>query len=198
MSTGQRILLRFTSALVGLLLTGIAVLGAGQVVAGMTGGGDFIVPAHAWYDVLRTTTWGSQSVVYVGVGLLIVGGLLVLVSLMTRPRLFALARPTDGVDVVIAPRAVAQMLRRQAEAVPGVSSASVEVTADVARVNATAPMASPERVARDLEATLTHGLKKIPWSRLPRIDLELVSARPASAEGLAAPRTADDGTGDGS
>lgn len=190
MSTGQRILLRFVSALVGLLLLGAALLGIGQVIAGMTGEHDFILPFSDWYHRLRTIEWSATETVYAGVGLLVVGLLLLLVSLLTRPRLFALARPTESIDVVIAPRAAAQMLRRQAEAVPGVSSASVEVTPGVAQINAVAPMASPERVERDLEAALTHALKKIPWARLPRIELEVISERPAAAS-AGTPRTAD-------
>ncbi|WP_153505806.1 DUF6286 domain-containing protein [Cumulibacter manganitolerans] len=178
MSTGQRILLRFVSALAGLLLVGAALLGLGQIVAALTGSGDFIVPFSLWYRSLRTTPWSAGAVVYTGIGLLVGGVLLIVVATLSRPRLFALARPTDDVDVVIAPRAVAQMLRRQAEAVSGVATASVEVSADVARVNATAPLAGYERVEADLEAALTHALKKIPWQRLPRLDLEVVDGQP--------------------
>lgn len=174
MSTGQRILLRTVSALVGLLLLGLAGLGVGEIVSGITGGGDFLLQTSAGYSTLRSTPWEAIEVVYVGIALLIVGLLLMLIAALTRPRLFPLSQPTDGVDVVIPPRAVAQMLRRQAEAVSGVASASVEVTKDVARVNATAPLASTERVQRDLEEAITHALKQIPWSRMPRIDLEVV------------------------
>lgn len=180
MSTGQRILLRTVSALLGLLLLGIAGLGIGEIVSGLTGGGEFLLPTSSWYAALRSTPWEAFEVVYVGIALLIVGVLLMLLASLARPRLFPLSKPTDDVDVVIPPRAVAQMLRRQAESVSGVAAASVEVTQDVARVNATAPLASPERVQRDLEDAITHALKQIPWSRMPRIDLEVVGSGPVT------------------
>ncbi|WP_106847890.1 DUF6286 domain-containing protein [Blastococcus sp. Marseille-P5729] len=182
MSTGQRVLLRTISALVGLVLLGLAGLGIGEIVSWLTGGGEFLLPTASWYAALRSTPWKAMEVVYAGIALLIVGLLLLLVAGLSRPRLFALTKPTEEIDVVIPPRAVAQMLRRQAEAVSGVASASVEVTKDVARVNATAPLASPDRVQRDLEEAITHALKQIPWSRMPRIDLEIVGNGPAAAE----------------
>ena len=186
MTTAQRIVLRGLSALVGLALLAAAGLGIGQVVAGLAGDDDFIVPTSRWYAALRSTPWDAPETVYAGIGLLVGGAVLVLVSLLSRPRLFRLTRPTDGVDVVVAPRAVAQMLRRQAEAVHGVATASVEVTKDVARVSVLAPMVSPARVERDLEEALTHALKKIPWSRVPRIDLEVIGDGPPAPAGAAA------------
>lgn len=187
MNVGQRILLRVTSALVALAMIAGASLLIGQVVVGITGGGNFIVPTEDWYATLRRTAWNDASTVYAGIGLVVVGILLLAVVLLTRPRLFTLARPDDAVDVVIPPRAVAQMLRRQAEAVAGVGTASAEVDRDLARITATAPMASTDRVERDLAQALAHGLKLIPWSRMPRLEIEVIGARdglPSSTEQL--------------
>lgn len=181
MSGGQRLLLRFVSALVGLVLVAAGLLAVGNVVAWLAGEHDFLGVGRRVYRSLHQTSWGAQEVVYTGIALLVLGLLLLMVSLVTKPRLISLAQPTEGLDVVIAPRAVAQMLRRQAEGVPGVASASVEVTAAVARVSVLAPLASPDRVQRDLEEAVTHALKKIPWTRLPRLELEVASDRPVSA-----------------
>ena len=177
MSTGQRIVLRALSALVALILVAAAGLLIGQVVVGVTGGGDFLVPTADWYRELRRTPWSDSDVVYAGIAFLVVGLLLLVMVVLARPRLFPLARPEAAVDVVIPPRAAAQMLRRQAEAVPGVGAASAEVSRDLARISATAPLASTEKVEQDLAAALTHGLKKIPWTRPPRLEIEVIGAR---------------------
>lgn len=192
MSIGQRIMLRVLSALLALALVASASLLIGQVVVGMSGGGDFLVPTSDWYAALRTTTWNDASVVYTGIALLIVGLLVLVVVVLSRPRLFTLARPEDTVDVVIPPRAVAQMLRRQAEVVPGVGAASAEVTRDLARISVTAPLASPATVEQDLAAALTHGLKKVPWSRMPRLEIEVIGPRENYA--AVAPEQVSEGT----
>jgi hypothetical protein len=176
-SIGQRIMLRVLSALVALALIAGACLLIGQVVVGMTGGGDFLVPTAHWYDALRETPWGDASVVYTGTALLVTGLLVIVVVVLTRPRLFTLARPEEAVEVVIAPRAVAQMLRRQAEAVPGVGAASVEVSRVLARISVTAPLASPEKVEQSLAEALAHGLKQVPWTRVPRLEIEVIGSR---------------------
>ena len=186
MSTGQRITLRVLSALVALALIAGACLLIGQVVLGMTSGGSFLVPTADWYESLRMTPWDDASVVYVGIGLVVVGFLLLVAVVLARPRLFSLARPEDHVDVVIAPRAVAQMLRRQAETVPGVGSASAEVSRDLARISVTAPLASPPAIEQELASTLTHGLKQIPWARMPRLEIEVIGAQaPPSTSSIA-------------
>lgn len=177
MTTGQRTMLRVVSALIALTLVAGACLLIGQVVVSMTGGGDFLLPVAQWYRSLRGTAWSDASVVYAGVALVIVGLLLIAVVVLGRPRLFRLAPPEDTVEVVILPRAVAQMLRRQADAVPGVGSASAEVSKDVARISVSAPLAAPEQVEQDLARALTHALKQIPWIQMPRLEIEVVSGR---------------------
>ncbi|GAB3299530.1 hypothetical protein EK0264_18000 [Epidermidibacterium keratini] len=180
MSTSQRILLRATSALVGLVLVAALVLGVGQIVAGLVSGDNFIVPTSQWYDALRTTAWDDPDVLLVGIAALIIGVLLLLVAVLTRPRLIGLRAPKDGVEVRIAPRTVAQILRRQAEAVPGIASASAEVNAGTARITADAPLAHPDYISRELERTLSHALKQIPWSQLPSLQVEISSDRGSS------------------
>lgn len=180
MSTGQRILLRATSALVGLVLVAALVLGVGQIVAGLVGGDEFIVPTGQWYDALRTTAWDDPDVLLVGVAAVVIGVLLLLVALLSRPRMIWLRAPKDGVEVRIAPRTVAQILRRQAEAVPGIASASAEVNAGTARITAQAPLAHPDTISRELELTLAHALKQIPWTQLPNLQVEISSDRGSS------------------
>ena len=101
--------------------------------------------------------------------------------MVTRPRLIRLRPPKDTVEVVVAPRTVAQILRRQAESVPGVASASAEVQSGTARITASAPLASPDRITRDLESALSHGLKQIPWHSLPQLQIEISSDRGSSS-----------------
>lgn len=182
MTTAQRILLRVISALLALVLIAGCGLIVGQVVVGLTGGGDFLVPTARWYDALRSTPWNDADVMYAGIGLMVVGTLLIVIARLTRPRLITLAEPVEHVQVVIPPRAVAQMLRRQAETVPGVATVNAEVTGDLARINATAPMADPDQVEQELVQTLTHALKKIPWERMPRLEIELLGAPPHAPE----------------
>ncbi|MFV0533667.1 MAG: DUF6286 domain-containing protein [Cumulibacter sp.] len=177
MNTAQRIMLRVVSALVALALVVGGCLVIGQVVVGMTSGSDFLIPTDEWYDALRTTNWDNSSPVYVAVALTIVGFLLLLVAALTKGRLFTLAPPADDVDVVVPPRAIAQMLRRQAEAVPGVGSASAEVSRDLARISVTAPLAATEAVEQDLAQALSHGLKQLPWVRVPRLEIEVIGPR---------------------
>lgn len=182
MTITQRIVLRVVSALMALMLIAGCALIIGQVVVGLTGGGDFLVPTADWYRALRSTPWNDADVVYTGIGLAVVGILLVVIARLTRPRLITLAEPVEDVHVVIPPRAVAQMLRRQAETVPGVATVNVEVSGDLARINATAPLADPDQVEQDLVQTLTHALKKIPWARMPRLEIEVLGAPPHAVE----------------
>lgn len=182
MTTTQRIVLRVVSALMALVLIAGCALIIGQVVVGLTGGGDFLVPTADWYRAMRSTPWNDADVVYFGIGLAVVGTLLIAIARLTRPRLITLAEPAEDVQVVMPPRAVAQMLRRQAEAVPGVATVNVEVSGALARINATAPLADPNQVEQDLVQTLTHALKKIPWTRMPRLEIEVLGAPPHAGE----------------
>lgn len=177
MTTGQRILLRAVSALVGLVVVAALLVGIGQIIAGLTAGDDFIIPTSDWYTNLRETPWNDQSVQIVGITAIVVGLLLITVAVVTRPRMIALRPPKDSVTVVISPRTVAQILRRQAESVPGVASASAEVQSGTARITASAPLAHPDRITQDLEKALSHGLKQIPWHTLPQLQIEISSDR---------------------
>lgn len=177
MSTAQRIVLRVVSALVALALVAGAGLLIVEIVVQMTGGENLLAPTAAWYDSLRDTVWGSTTPVYAGIALVVAGLLLLAAAALARPRLFTLARPQHGVEVVIPPRAVAHMLCRQAETVAGVATASAEVDRDLARISVTAPLIAPQKVEQDLALVLTHGLKKIPWTRVPRLEIEVIGGR---------------------
>lgn len=177
MSTAQRVVLRLVSALLALTLIVGSVLLVGEILVQLTGGENLLLPTDEWVAALRRTPWGSAAVVYAALAFIVAGLLLLAVVLLTRPRLFHLARPADDVQVMMPPRAVAQMLRRQAETVAGVATASAEVDRDLARISVTAPLADPRQVEQELAAALTHALKKIPWVRIPRLEIDVAAAQ---------------------
>jgi len=181
MSTANRVINRLLAALLGLILLIAGIAAAIEILVSLFGGEHFLLPTDDWLDALRSTPWNSESVVLVATGVVVVGIVLLIAGIAARARIITLRRPRDTVEVVASARAIAQILRREAASVSGVSSASSEVSARHARVVATVPLASPERVEADLSAVLAATLRRIPWTSAPVLEVEVSSDRPKAA-----------------
>lgn len=184
MTTANRIINRLLAALLGLALLIAGLVAAIEILVSLFGGAHFLVPTDTWLDTLRSTPWNAESVVLVATGVLVVGVVLLVAGIAARSRIISMRRPKDTIEVVASARAVAQVLRRQAESVSGVSSASSEVSARGARVVATVPIADPQRVEAELSQVLSETLRKIPWASAPTLQVEVSSGEPKDARGL--------------
>lgn len=191
MTTANRVINRLLAALLGLVLLIAGLVAAIEILVSLFGGTQFLVPTDTWLSTLRATPWNAESVVLVSTGVLVVGVVLLVAGIAARSRIISMRRPKDTIEVVASARAVAQVLRRQAESVSGVSSASSEVSARGARVVATVPMADPQRVESELSDVLADTLRKIPWATVPTLQVEVASGEPRDARGPG--RTADRG-----
>lgn len=179
MTTGNRVLNRVLAALVGLVLLGGALLALAEIIVGLFGGDHLLVPKDRWLAGLRETTWAAGSVRLVATALVVLGLLLLVAGMTARARLLPMRAPKASITVTASARSLAQILRRQAETVPGVSGATAEVSARTARVTATVPLADPARVERELATVLGRSLSLIPWPQTPALRIEISSPRAA-------------------
>ncbi|PRZ43700.1 hypothetical protein CLV47_102391 [Antricoccus suffuscus] len=183
MTTANRVINRLLSALLGLVLLVAGLAGVIEVLVSLFGGAHFVVPTDKWLATLRSTPWNAESVVLVSTIVVVVGIVLIISGVAARARIIGLRKPKDTVEVVASARAVAQILRRQAESVSGVASASSEVSARGARVVADVPMADPQRIEVMLSQVLSETMRKIPWTSAPTLRVEVSSGQPKDARG---------------
>lgn len=189
MSTANRVINRLLAALLGLVLLIVGIAAAIEILAALFGGQHFLLPTNDWLGTMRSTRWNAESVVLIATGVVVVGIVLMIAGIAARTRLVALQRPKDAVEVVASARAIAQILRREAASVSGVSSASSEVSSRHARVVATVPLADPKRVESELSVVLAATLRKIPWASAPVLEVEVSSDRPQTVPAPARGRT---------
>lgn len=183
MTTANRVINRLLAALLGVVLLIAGLVAAIEVLVSLFGGAHFLVPTDTWLATLRSTPWNAESVVLAATGVLVVGVVLLVAGIAARDRIISMRKPKDTIEVVASARAVAQILRRQAESVSGVSSASSEVSARGARVVATVPIADPQRVEAELSRVLSDTLRTIPWATAPTLQVEVSSSEPKDARG---------------
>ncbi len=183
MTTANRVINRLLAALLGLALLIACLVAAVEILVSLFGGAHFLVPTDTWLANLRSTPWNAETVVLVATGIVVVGVVLLIAGIAARSRIITMRKPKDTVEVVASARAVAQILRRRAESVSGVSSASSEVSARGARVVANVSMADPQRVEAELSQVLSDSLRKIPWASVPTLQVEVSSHAPKDARG---------------
>ncbi len=183
MTTANRVINRLLATLLGLALLIAGLVAAIEILVSLFGGSHFLVPTDTWLASLRSTPWNAESVVLVATGGVVVGIVLLVAGIAARARIISMRKPKDTVEVVASARALAQILRRQAESVSGVSSASSEVSARGARVVANVPMADPQRVEAELSQILSASLRRIPWAGAPELQVEVSSGQPKDARG---------------
>lgn len=177
MSTSNRVVNRLLAALLALVLFLAALLGFAEILTALFGGGRLIIPRDEWLADLRALTWDAGSVRVFATALVVVGLLLLIAGISARSRILPMRPPNPSVVVTASARGLAQILRRQAESVPGVAEASAEVSAKAARVVVSVPLADPARVERELGTVLATSLRQMPWAQPPELTIELNSPR---------------------
>lgn len=165
----MRLLNRLLAALLALALLGLALLIVIEVAAHLLNDGPALVPYDTWVERLRTVPWTDTVVRLVAIGAALVGLLLLLSALTARDRRFVLPTELPDLTLTTSPRAVARMLRRRAEMVSGVSSATAVVGRHRARVEAVVPFRDPDQAEYELNQVLSQALGSVPWKHHPTL-----------------------------
>lgn len=109
----MRVLLRVLAPLLSLAVAAIGVIVVVEAVAAWVdpASAGLLVPWTSWRDALGTTLWTAGPVLWIAIGVGVVGLILLLVGISARRHDITLRSPSAGITVTTAPRVLAQIGR---------------------------------------------------------------------------------------
>ena len=151
----MRVANRVLAAVLGLALFAGGLLIAVEIVVAGFDRRPWVVPHDDWYTSARRRTWESAPPRWIFIGL-VVAGLALLVSQLTRRRPSTLALEPGSVPADLARRSLERSLVREASRVDGVAAAKAKISGDRVEVVAT----SNRRQTDDLGPRVTEALDR--------------------------------------
>ncbi|MGQ0837876.1 DUF6286 domain-containing protein [Actinokineospora sp.] len=175
----MRVLVRFLSCLLGLVLAAAGALLALEVGWAWARPTDapLLVPWPDWRDRLAEVTWQNADVRLVA-GIVAGAGLvLLLIAATARHKDIVLLDPASGVTVRTSPRSLARIVGVRVRAEDNVVSASVTATAKRVRVRAVSRLESEAQLRPRLLDVVRTTLADLPLARRPKVSVVVDSPR---------------------
>ncbi|TCK24912.1 DUF6286 domain-containing protein [Pseudonocardia endophytica] len=174
----MRVLLRVLAPLLSLAVAALGVLVVVEVVAAWVtpGSTGLLVPWSSWRAVLEQTQWTATAVLWVAIGVGVVGLILVLVGLLARRHDVALRSPSDGITVTTAPRVLARLVGRRVRGSDQVSGATVTASAKKITVRAQGRASGTSEgsdVRSGVRERVDELLGELPLARTPRVSVSV-------------------------
>lgn len=172
----MRTLTRLLSALIGLALLLGGLLLALEVALTAARGSAQIVPYDTWLRWARNHAWSDPVVLWTGLGMLLVGLLLLLITLRRRAPLAVPGAARQDMTVSFARRPLEQAVSRLAERSAGVEGVRVHLRKRKAEVQAASLTTDLDATKQVLQSRLTDGLDRLPLQSTPTVDVRLRKA----------------------
>ena len=169
----MRTLTRLVAALLGLVLLVGGLALALEVALTAARGSAQLVPYDTWLRWNRAHSWDDPVVVWTGLGMLVVGVLLLLLTLRRRAPLAVPGAERPDMSVSFARRPLEQAVRRLAERSAGVEGVSVHLRKRRAEVSGASLATDLEGTREVLRSRLTEGLDRLPLEATPDVDVRL-------------------------
>ena len=162
------------------LVVGLALLAAGmvtvtEVVAARLGRPPWVVPTTVWDQTLGALRWDDPSVVWVLIGTLVIGLLLLLLELWPhRPQVLALQQASPDMTAAVDRRGLQEHLRQVIVEDPAVTTARVQAGKRKVVVEAAVPPSEDTAAVRQrLHSRLTEALERLNLQRPVRPTVRL-------------------------
>ena len=172
----MRTLTRVLSALVGLVLLVAGLALALEVALTAARGTAELLPYDAWLRWSRTHAWRDAVVVWTGLGMLLAGVLLLVLTLRRRAPLAVPGAGRQDMTVSFARRPLEQAVARLAERSAGVEGVRVTMRRHKAAVHGASLATDLDRTRDVLSTRLSEGLDRLPLQHTPTIDVRLRKA----------------------
>ncbi|MDN5916823.1 MAG: DUF6286 domain-containing protein [Pseudonocardia sp.] len=174
----MRVLLRLLAPLLSLVVAAVGVIVVVEVVAAWVNPAStgLLVPFSAWRQSLETTLWTAGPVLWIAIGVGVVGLILLLIGLLARRHDITLRSPSAGITVTTAPRVLARLVGRRVRAADSVAGATV--TASARKVTVRAQGRSTGGDARsDVRSRVDEVLGELPLTRTPRVSVSTTGSK---------------------
>ena len=172
----MRVLLRVLAPLLSLAVAAIGVLVVVEVVAAWVNPAStgLLVPWAGWRSALENTLWSAGPVLYIAIGVGVVGLILLLIGMLARRHDIDLQSPSAGITVTTAPRVLARLVGRRVRAADSVAGATVTASARKVTVRAEG---RGDDVRSEVRSRVTEVLGELPLSRTPRVSVSTTGAK---------------------
>ena len=172
----MRTLTRIVAALVGLILLigGLAL--ALEVALTAAFGSRQLIPYDTWTRWARMHAWNDPVTIWSGLGALLVGLVLLLLTVRRRAPLAVPGAARQDMTVTFARRPLEQAVGRLAERSAGVENVKVRMRKRKAEISG-ASLATDLKATDDvLRSRVTAGLQRLPLASEPTVDVRLRKA----------------------
>lgn len=172
----MRTLTRLVAAIIGLalLIGGLAL--ALEVALTAARGSAQLVPYDTWLRWAREHSWDETPVLWTGLGLLLAGLLLLLLTVRRRAPLAMPGADRQDMSVTFARRPLEQAVGRLAERSASVENVNVRLRKRKAQVQAASLGTDLGATSTALSTRLTEGLDRLPLQATPTVDVRLRKA----------------------
>lgn len=172
----MRTLTRLVAALIGLALFLGGLLLALEVLLTAARSNPVIVPYDRWLRYGRMHAWNTPSVLWTGLGLLLGGLLLLLLTVRRRKPLAVAGADRGAMSVSFARKPLEQAVGRLAERSAGVDGVRVHVGKRTTQVSGASLATDLPRTTEVLQSRLSDGLERLPLRSTPDVDVRLRKA----------------------
>lgn len=177
-----RLLVRLLAALLAMAVAGAGALLALEVAWQWIRPVDapLVVPWPAWRDQLAQFTWASTPVLIGAVVVALIGSLVLLTSLVSRPPTVRLRNPVEQVSVSTSPGSLARLIGQHVREQENVTGARVTANRRRVRVRARSRLESDHQLRPRLHESVAELLEQLPLTKRPKLSVAVKSPRKSS------------------
>lgn len=172
----MRTLNRLVAALLGLLLLVGGLALALEIALTSAFGKRQLVPYDSWTRSARMHAWNDPVTIWIGLGALLVGLLLLLLTVRRRAPLAVPGAARHGLTVTFARRPLEQAVGRLAERSAGVEGVRVRMRKRKAEISGASLATDLQATDEVLRTRVSAGLDRLPLESAPAVDVRLRKA----------------------